>query len=170
MNSLSRRLGFLTAGVLLALLSPFVLGQDKPQTPPKMQLGNVVQILTPTRGADFSGYVRDMLASIKRNWIASLPESVKSGETGLVAVIVQVRADGTFLNPDPKLESSSGRDALDSAAVAAVRASAPFPHFPTAFEGATVELRITFFYNIPVKKPITSPEPAKSDAGGESPK
>jgi TonB family protein len=169
-NSLSRRLGFLTAGVLLALFSPFVLGQDKPQTPPKMQLGNAVSILTPTRGADFSGYVQDMLASIKRNWIASLPDSVKAGQAGLVSVIVQVRADGTFLNPDPKIVRSSNRDALDAAAVAAVRASAPFPHFPTGFDGATVEFRITFFYNIPIKKPITSPEPPKSDSGGESPK
>jgi TonB family protein len=169
-NSLSRCLGLLAAGVLLALFSPFVLGQDKPQTPPKLQLGNAVSILTLTRGADFSGYVRDMLASIKRNWIASLPDSVKAGQTGVVAIIVQVRADGTFLNPEPKIVRSSNRDALDAAAVAAVRASAPFPHFPTAFEGATVELRITFFYNIPIKKPITSPEPPKSDSGEESPK
>ena len=170
MNSLSRRLGFLTAGVLLALFSPFVPGQDKPPSPLKPSFGTSLQILSPTRGADFSGYAQDLMAKLKRNTIASLGDSVKSGETGLVAVIVQVRADGTFLNPDPKLDRSSGRDALDGAAVAAVRASAPFPHFPTAFEGATVELRITFFYNIPVKKPITSPEPAKPDAGGESPK
>jgi len=98
-----------------------------------------------------------------------LPDSVKAGQTGLVAVIVQVRADGTFVNPDPKVVRSSNRDALDAAAVAAVRASAPLPHFPSAFDGATIELRISFYYNIPTKlNPIL--EPTKPDAGGEPPK
>ena len=111
-----------------------------------------------------------MMVSIKRNWIASMPESFYSGETGMVVIRVQVQADGTFLNPDPKVERSSDKDALDAAAVAAVRVSVPFPHFPTAFDGATVELRITFYYNIPVKRPDRILVPGKSDAGGEPPK
>ena len=108
MNSLPRRLGFLTAGVLLALFSPFVPGQDKPPSPLKPSFGTSLQILSPTRGADFSGYAQELMATLKRNTIASLGESLKSGETGIVAVIVQVRADGTFLNPDPKVDRSSG--------------------------------------------------------------
>jgi TonB family protein len=168
MKLVSTHVRVVIAGILLATCSPITRGQDKPQSPSKIQIGNGLQILTPTQGADFSGYGRDLLASIRRNWIASLPDSVKAGQTGIVAVIVQVRADGTFLNPDPKLDRSSGRAALDSAAVAAVRASAPFPHFPSTFEGATVELRITFYYNIPFKKPITTPEPAKSEPAENS--
>jgi len=110
------------------------------------------------------------MAKLKRNTIASLGDSVKSGETGIVAVIVQVRADGTFWNPDPKVDRSSGRGPLDAATVAAVRSAAPFPHFPSTFEGSSIELRITFFYNIPIKKPITTPEPAKSEPDENSPK
>ena len=91
---------------------------------------------------------------------------MKSGQTGIVAVLVQVRADGSLLNPDPKIVRSSNRDALDAAAVAALRASAPFPHFPSGFEGATIELRIAFFYNIPLKKPDPILVRGKSDAGG----
>lgn len=170
MNSLPRRLGFLTAGVLLALFSPFVPGQDKPPSPLKPSFGTSLQILSPTRGADFSGYAQDLMAKLKRNTIASLGDSVKSGETGIVAVIVQVRADGTFWNPDPKVDRSSGRGPLDAATVAAVRSAAPFPHFPSTFEGSSIELRITFFYNIPIKKPITTPEPAKSEPDENSPK
>ena len=169
MKMASARIGVLVTGILLAMCSPIVIGQDKPQTPPKVQLGNSLTILSPTRGADFSRYGSDVLTSIKRNWVASLPDSVKAGQTGLVAVIVQVRADGTFVNPDPKVVRSSNRDALDAAAVAAVRASAPLPHFPSAFDGATIELRISFYYNIPTKLNSIL-EPTKPDAGGDPPK
>ena len=170
MSSLSRRLAFLTAGVLLALFSPFTFGQDKPQTSPGRQAGNTLQILSPTLGMDFSGYGRDLMVSIKRNWIASMPESFYLGEAGMVDIRVQVRADGTLLNPDPKVDKSSGKDALDAAAVAAIRASVPFPHFPNGFKGATIDLRISFFYNVSVRKPDPISVPEKSDAAGESPK
>jgi hypothetical protein len=61
------------------MCSRVVLGQEKPQTPPKVQLGNALAILSPTQGADFSGYSRDLLVSMKDNWIASLPDSVEEG-------------------------------------------------------------------------------------------
>jgi outer membrane biosynthesis protein TonB len=152
------------------MCSPIAIGQTSAQTPPKVQIGYALQILSPTRGADFSGYIQDLMAALKRDTIASLPDSVKSGETAFLVVIVQVRADGTFLNPDPKITRSSNRAAIDAAPVAAVRASAPFPHFPSAFEGATIELKISFFYNIRVKKPDPILVPGKSDAGADSPK
>jgi TonB family protein len=110
------------------------------------------------------------MATLKHRWIYSMPESFYMGDTGIVDICVQVRADGTFLNPDPKVERSSGKVALDDAAVAAIRASAPFPHFPSGFEGASIELRISFFYNVPVKKPDPILVPAKPHAPGESPK
>jgi TonB family protein len=169
MKIVSMHVRILVAGIVLAVCSPITVAQDKPQTPPKVQIGNSLSILSPTRGADFSHYGSDVLVSIRRNLIASLPDSVEAGQAGLVAVIVQVRADGTFLNPDPKIDRSSNREALDTAALAAVRASALFPHFPSGFEGATVELRIVFTFNIPMK-PNPIPEPAKPDAGGEPPK
>jgi TonB family protein len=98
---------------------------------------------------DFSGYSRDLMATLKRRWIASMPESFYSGEAGVVDIRVQVRADGTFVNPTPKIGRSSTKDALDAAAMAAVRASAPFPHFPSGFDGATIELEISFFTMFP---------------------
>jgi TonB family protein len=156
--------------ILFAVCSSIAPGQTNPQTPPKPQIGTALQILSLTRGADFSGYVRDLMATIRRNTIASLPDSVKAGATAFIVVLVQVRADGTFLNPDPKIVRSSNRDAIDTAAVAAARASAPFPHFPSGFEGSTVELKISFFYNIPAKRPDLIVVPEKSETGGESPK
>jgi TonB family protein len=169
MKFASTHVRVLIAATLLSVCPPIVAGQTSSQTPPKVQIGTSLTILSPTRGADFSRYGSDVLVSIKRNLIASLPDSVKAGQAGLVSVIVQVRPDGTFLNPDPKIVRSSNRDVLDATSVAAVRASGPFPHLPSGFDGATVELKISFYYNIPTKLNPT-PEPAKPDAGAEPPK
>jgi TonB family protein len=170
MKIVSTHVRILILGILLAVCSPVALGQIKHQASARQQAATTLTILSPTRGADFSGYERNLLASIDRKWIYAIPESFYMGDTGIVDIRVQVRADGRFLNPDPKVERSSGKDALDGAAVAAVRASAPFPHFPSGFEGATIELKISFFYNIPVKKSGPISVPGKSDAGGDSPK
>jgi TonB family protein len=99
-----------------------------------------------------------------------LPDSAKAGQTGILTVLVQVRADGAFLNPDPKIVRSSNREALDAAAAGAVQPSAPSPHFPSGFEGATIELKMSFFYNIPVKKPDPISLPGNPDAASELPK
>jgi len=55
MKMVSRHVRVLLAGILLAMCSPIVLGQTNSQTPPGRQAGNSLQILSPTRGADFSG-------------------------------------------------------------------------------------------------------------------
>jgi TonB family protein len=170
MKLVSTHVRVVIAGILLAMCSPIVPGQINHRTPSKLQIGNAVQILSLTRGADFSGYTEALMATLKRRWIYSMPASFYTGDTGIVDIRVQVRGDGTFVNPDPKVERSSGKVALDDAAVAAIRASAPFPHFPSGFEGATIELKISFFYNIPVKKADPILVPGTSDAGGESPK
>ena len=166
---ISRHARVLAVATLLTMCSPIAAGQTNPRTRSKLQVGNTVQFLSPTRGADFSGYTEHLMATLKRKWIYLMAESFYMGDTGIVDIRVQVRADGTFLNPDPKVERSSGKAALDDAAAAAIRASAPFPHFPSGFEGATIELKISFFYNIPVK-PTPILVPAKPDAGGEPPK
>ena len=42
-------------------------------------LGGNVEILTPTEGVDFSNYIARVLASVKRNWYAVMPESARLG-------------------------------------------------------------------------------------------
>ncbi len=166
MNLISRCLHLLVAATLVAMCSPIALGQAKA---PRGQAGTALKFVSPTQGADFSGYTRDLQSSIDRKWIYLMPESFYMGATGIVHIRVQVRADGTLLNPDPKVEKSSGKDELDAAAVVAIRGSAPFPHFPSAFKGATVDLRISFFYNIPVR-PYPVLAPATPGASEEPPK
>jgi TonB family protein len=170
MKVVARHVRVVAAGILLAVCSLIAVGQTNPRRMSKAQAGNTLQILSPTRGADFSGYCRELRATLSRKWIHLMPESFYLGDTGIVEIRVQVRADGTFLNADPKVEKSSGKDALDSAAVAAIRASVPFPHFPSGFEAGSIDLRIPFFYNVSVRKPDPISVPEKSDGGVESPK
>jgi len=168
MNSVARQLLMLTAITLLAASSPNVLGQSTQQTPAKPQLGMAVTILTPTEGVDFSHYIEQSVKTIKQNWIASLPEAAKTGTTGILVIRAQIQKDGTLLNDTPHIERSSRRASLDNAALAAVRASAPFPNFPSAFQGSNIELRIQFFYNIPVRP--RNPEPVQVQPDATSPK
>jgi TonB family protein len=164
MNSVPRHLLMLIAITLLAASSPNVLGQSTQQAPAKPQLGMGVTILTPTEGVDFSHYIEPSMKAIKQNWIASLPEAAKTGTTGILVIRAQIQRDGTFLNDTPHIERSSRRDSLDKAAIAAVRASAPFPNFPSAFQGSNIELRIQFYYNIPVRLPNPEPVQVQPDA------
>lgn len=149
----------LAAGTLLAAPSAKLLGQVEQQTPAKCSVGLIVRILTHVGNMNFNAYVTQLGATVRHNWTASLPESVKAGETGVVIIRLQVGTDGTFLNDTPKVETSSRRDELDNATIAAIRASAPFPHLPDDFYGSNIELRMTFLYNVPLRPP--NPEPAQ---------
>ena len=108
-----------------------------------------VQILTPTEGVDFNSYIQRLLAVLKRNWYAVMPESALMGDKGVVFTTFQINRDGSVPYPDPVLERASGRDPLDSAAMSAIRASSPFEPLPSQFKGQFIRLRIIFIYNIP---------------------
>jgi TonB family protein len=149
----------LEAATFLAVPSAKILGQVEQQTPAKC-VGLIVRILTNVGNVNFNAYVVQLSTAVRHNWTASMPESVKAGETGVVIIRLQVRTDGTFLNDTPKVETSSRRDELDNAAIAAIRAAAPFPHLRDDFHGSNIELRMTFLCNVPAKAPpdTTSPQ------------
>jgi TonB family protein len=116
-----------------------------------------VEILTPTEGVDFNGYVTRLIKSVRHNWYAIMPEAARKGEKGKVSVRFHIQQNGTLLAEEPKLESGSGKGPLDRAAVAAVRGSMPFEHLPAGFRGPNIELRVIFLYNLgPESKAGTS--------------
>lgn len=92
-----------------------------------------VQILTPHEGVDFTAFLSPLVQAIKSSWYTKMPEGVKTGDKGRVVVRFRIRKDGT-LDKVPTVEVSSGKKALDNAAVAAIRASAPFEHLPESFK------------------------------------
>ncbi len=114
---------------------------------PGMQGG--VSILTPTEGVDFDSYLKRVVASVKRNWYAVMPESAWMGDKGVVMLTFKITRDGVVPQPDPLLERTSGKDPLDNAAMSSIRASSPFEPLPPQFKGPYIELRFIFFYNIP---------------------
>ena len=119
-------------------------------------MGYGVQILTDTQGVDFNPYIQRLLASLKRNWEAVMPESARMGDKGMVFTSFQINKDGSVPSPDPTLEQNfrkraarQRRDVRDPR-LESVRATAfgvPRPVPP--------ELRIVFLYNLP-------PDAAKS--------
>ena len=109
-----------------------------------------IEILSYTQGVDFSNYIQRLLATLKRNWMAIMPESAMMGERGLTSTTFKIRTDGSVVPPDPILERTSGREPLDNAAMSAIHASNPFEPLPSQFHGPYLELRIWFDYNIPL--------------------
>jgi TonB family protein len=113
-------------------------------------MNGAYQILTPTEGVDFSDYMQRVLASVRRNWYAVMPESAQLGDRGRVVLEFSIRRDGSVPNEDPQRLLGSGKEPLDRAAVSAIRSSNPFDHLPPAFSGPEIRLRFIFLYNLPL--------------------
>ncbi|HLW99476.1 MAG TPA: energy transducer TonB [Candidatus Acidoferrales bacterium] len=112
-------------------------------------LASALQILTPTEGVNFSPFMIHLYVTVKNNWFAKMPEEAKTGSKGKVTVRFRILEDGTLAEQSLSVDVSSGTKALDDAVVSAIRTSAPFEHLPEAFKGPNIELRLSFFYNLP---------------------
>ena len=113
-------------------------------------MGEGVQILSDTQGVDFNSYIQRLLATLKRNWYAVMPESAMMGDKGVVYTTFVINPDGSVPQEEPTLERTSGKEPLDAAAMSAIRASSPFEPLPPQFHGPNLKLRIVFLYNIPI--------------------
>src|ERR1700692_3120473 len=113
--------------------------------------GNGYEILTPTEGVDFSDYMKRVVASVRRNWYAVMPESAQLGDRGRVALQFRIMRDGSVPTGEPTRLINSGKEPLDRAAVSAIRSSNPFEPLPPAFSGPYIELRFYFLYNLPLE-------------------
>jgi TonB family protein len=111
-----------------------------------------VTILTPTDGVDFQSYKSRLLASVKRNWYAVMPESALMGEKGIVVLTFHIQRDGKIPDVNPTFERAANSKELDDAAVQAVQSSAPFERLPEAFHGPKIQVRFIFFYNAAVPR------------------
>jgi hypothetical protein len=114
--------------------------------------GNAVTILTPTEGVDFNSYINRLIAKVKQNWYTVMPESVYLGDKGIVSITFRINRDGSFPTENLNLERTSGKDPLDTAALSSIRTSNPFEPLPPQFKGPYIDLRFTYFYNIPVNQ------------------
>jgi TonB family protein len=113
--------------------------------------GNGYQILTPTEGVDFSDYMSRVVAAVRRNWYAVMPESAMLGDRGRVTLQFRIMKNGSVPDGEPVRIMGSGKEPLDRAAVSAIRSSNPFEPLPPAFSGPYIELRFIFLYNLPIE-------------------
>jgi len=124
---------------------PGGFGVDLPPSP-GMQPNNM-QLLSDPMGVDFKPYLAQVLAAVKRYWMAIWPESARMGRSGRVEIQFSIDRSGTV--PKLVIASGSGADALDRAAVAAIGGSVPFPALPKAYKGDLIKLQLNFAYNMP---------------------
>lgn len=107
------------------------------------------QILSDTMGVDFHPYLLRMLALVRRNWYAVIPEIARLGRRGRVVLQFSILRDGSV--PDLSLAEGSGTHSLDSAALVSIRLSNPFPALPQEFPGEDIRMQFTYLYNLPVQ-------------------
>jgi TonB family protein len=112
--------------------------------------GAGIEMLTPTEGVDFTSYLARVLASVKRNWYAVMPESARLGDQGRVVLQFRILRDGEVPGEEPQLMNGSGKEPLDRAAMSSIRSSSPFEPLPSAFSSPYIELRFIFLYNLPM--------------------
>jgi TonB family protein len=109
--------------------------------------GSALELKSDPMGVDFRPYLTQILATIRRNWFAVMPESVKLGRRGKVGLLFSISRTGGVTKVTWAFQS--GSDPLDRAAVAAISASNPFPPLPAEYKADRVVLQLNFAYNMP---------------------
>jgi TonB family protein len=108
--------------------------------------GSTLELLSDPNGVDFRPYLIQVLAAVRRNWYAVIPESARLGMArGRVAIQFIVSKEGMV--PKLVIADSSGTPHLDRAAVAGISASVPFQPLPSEFNGKEIRLQFVFLYN-----------------------
>lgn len=136
----------LVVGDAGALDSPSISEMMR-QSPSPGRPGSALQLLSDPEGVDFRPYMTQVLAAVRRNWMAVFPESARMGQRGRSVVQFSVNRQGQV--PKLVIAVPAGTQALDRAAVAGVSASVPFPPLPAGFKGTEIRLQLVFSYNMP---------------------
>lgn len=135
--------------------SPAIGDVNRSELPPSIQLppspasqGILPELLSDPKGVDFKPYLAQVLALVRRNWFAIIPESARHGSRGLTVLEFEIDRSGGV--PKLVIASTSGSRVLDNAAVAAISATNAerFPPLPQEFKGLAIRLRFAFKYNV----------------------
>lgn len=146
-REVSRLGGGIGAGMVIGdvEIAPGVL-EPHGAPPSKNNTGSNVKLLSDPMGVDFRPYLIRVLASVRRNWFAVMPESARLGRRGRVVIQFSIGRQGNV--PKLVIAMPSGAEPLDRAAVAGISASNPFPPLPQEFRGDEIRLQLNFTYNV----------------------
>lgn len=124
-----------------------------PELPPSTRLtpspgraGSQLELMSDPMGVDFKPYLLRILALVRQNWFAVIPESARMGNHGVT--LLQFIIDRNGQVPKLVIATPSGSESLDRAAVAGISASVPFPPLPNDFKGQQIRLQFAFKYNV----------------------
>ena len=119
------------------------------QAPAGGRPGSALELLSDPQGVDFKPYLIQVLALVRRNWMAVMPESARFGQRGRTVVQFSIDRNGRI--PKVGIVQPSGTAGLDRAAIAGLTASVPFPPLPAEFRGSEIRLQFVFSYNMPAR-------------------
>jgi TonB family protein len=135
-------------GIVIGDMDPPPNLRDSLRAPPVPgQTRSSLELLSDPQGVDFKPYLIRILATVRRNWFAVIPESAHLGRRGMVLLQFVIDREGQV--PKLVIAMPSGAEALDRAAVAGVSASVPFPPLPPEYKGRDIRLQFSFKYNVP---------------------
>jgi TonB family protein len=106
---------------------------------------SALQLLSDPKNVDFKPYLLQVLAMVKKNWMAVIPDSARLGRKGVVVLKFSIDRHGAV--PNLEFTTPSGND-FDHAAVAGISASVPFPPLPAEYPGDQIHLQMAFAYNM----------------------
>lgn len=86
-------------------------------------------------------YMKDMQSRIKMNW-----EPPKKNVSSKVVLLFKINKNGELLNYS--IFESSGDNEIDTAAINALKKTAPFHSFPKNFKENSVNVQFSFDYNV----------------------
>jgi len=136
-----------SGGIVVGDLDQQLNLPDSLRLPPSPgRSGSSLELLSDPLGVDFKPYLTRILALVRRNWFAVIPESAHMGNRGVVQLQFIVERSGQV--PKLVIATPSGSESLDRAAVAGISASVPFPPLPSEYKGQQIRLQFAFKYNV----------------------
>lgn len=106
---------------------------------------SALQLLSDPKNVDFKPYLLQVLALVKKNWMAVIPDSARLGRKGIVVLRFSIDRKGAV--PSLEFTTPAGND-FNHAAVAGISASVPFPPLPSDYPGDQIRLQMAFAYNM----------------------
>ena len=103
------------------------------------------EILSDTRGVDFSEYIKKLLRMLYAAWVPLIPEecSPPISKEGKTLVRFTIAKNGILIQP-MTLDGRSGDVAIDKAAWGSIVSIGQFPPLPPEYTGDNLQLRIQF--------------------------
>ena len=106
-----------------------------------------VEILSDTGGVDIGPYVKQVIATVYKNWVPLLPQEATPPQANQMnpAIRFTILPDGKI--ESVHLDSSTNDDAINRACWGAITSTGQFPPLPTGMGPKPLELRIHFSVN-----------------------